>query len=105
MGKDTRPAEQKIEDLRQCLAERFAGFGVEPAVVDDGLECRFELDFLQETSKSRQLSILQNAVDDLSPASITALLNHPDAEKLRSTLGVRPPRSVYDLSGRYLPPG
>jgi hypothetical protein len=96
---------QKLETIGRYLAGRFPASSVKCGSVDDRLRYWFHIDYPQDPlRRSRRLTIPEEAVDDLDPADIIALLEHPNTERLWSTLGTSPLHLRYDVvTGIELP--
>ncbi len=95
----------KLEEIKRYLEGRFSGYAVTVVAPDTSRRRSFLIVHPADLSRSRQLGIPMDAVDDLDPAEIIALLEHPDTEPPWVALGVRLFGLVYDpLSGLSLPP-
>ena len=96
---------QQLETIGRYLAGHFPASNVKCGSVDDRLRYWFHIDYPQDLLRSRRLTIPEEAVDDLYPAEIIALLAHPNTERLWSTLGTSPLHLRYDVvTGIDLPP-
>ena len=96
--------EEKLEVIRKYLSDRFPNHTVKVATLDDRFRYRFRIELNEDLAQSRQLTIPQEAVDDLFPADIIALLEHPDTEKLWKKIRGFTLHLVYDpVDGISLP--
>ena len=72
--------EEKLEVIRKYLSDRFPNHTVKVATLDESFRYRFRIELSEDLAQSRQLTIPQEAVDDLFPADIIALLEQPNTE-------------------------
>ena len=74
--------EEKLEKIREYLNDQFREHTVGEAYLDGNIRYCFEIEQIKNLVQSRRLTIPQEAVDDLYPAEIIALLKLPRAEQL-----------------------
>jgi len=95
--------EQKLEEIREYLSDRFPNHNVEIAS-DDPLRYRFKIERSEDLAKSQSLTIPQDAVDDLDSAEIIALLKQPITEELWTNIPGFALHLVYEpVDGINLP--
>ncbi len=89
--------EEKLEVIRKYLSDRFPNHTVEVATLDVRFRYRFRIELSEDLAQSRQLTIPQEAVDDLFSADIIALLEQPATEKLWKQIRGMTLHLVYDV--------
>ncbi len=89
---------RKVEDIREYLAGRFPlpDFEVTAAPLDEHLRYWFFIEHINDAALCRRLIVPLDAIDDLAPADVTALLIRSDVETRWEELGDQPLELQYD---------